>query len=157
MIKIDRSLVNATTQKALEAKRRRMNYNFHKKPDDLLQRMLNAMEPGTYIRPHKHENPGKREAFVLIRGRIAFIEFDQNGKVIDHFVMDAEQGNYGLEIAPRCYHTLISLEPGSVVYEIKDGPYNPDTDKNFAPWAPEEGSVHAGKYLEGLIEELGLR
>jgi len=156
MIKIDKKLLDQTTEKAKAASRNRMNHNFHKQSDDLLQRMLNAMEPGTYIRPHKHENPDKREAFVIIRGRVAFIEFDRNGRVVDHIVMDAAQGCYGLEIAPRCYHTLISLQSGSVLYEVKDGPYNAETDKNFASWAPEEGSNEASMYLTMLIDQLKL-
>lgn len=156
MLKITNDFISETSLKAESSERKRMNRNFHKEADDLLQRMLNAMEPGTYIRPHKHEKPDKREVFIILRGKVAFIEFDPNGKVLDHFVMDAKNGNHGIEIAPRCYHSLISLESGSVLYEIKDGPYNPETDKQFAPWAPEEGSEEAVPWLEKLTAELGL-
>lgn len=150
MIKIDSELVSNVSAKAKNAGRKRMNHNFHQEQNDTLQRMLNAMEPGTYVRPHRHVAPVKREAFVILRGRIAFIEFDDFGTITESCIMDAARGCYGAEITPGAFHTLVSLEPGSVLYELKDGPYDADTDKEFADWAPEEGSVEAVEYVKGL-------
>jgi cupin fold WbuC family metalloprotein len=82
------------------------------------------------------------------------IEFDDKGNLTNHCILSASEGNYGVEIAPRIYHTIIALQPSTVVYELKDGPYNPDPDKNFAPWAPPEGSPDASGYLQGLISAL---
>ncbi|MCD6090895.1 MAG: WbuC family cupin fold metalloprotein, partial [Bacteroidales bacterium] len=70
MIKINEAFISVVSQKAKESPRKRINFNFHKEDTATLQRMLNAMEPGTYIRPHKHENPDKVEAFFALRGRI---------------------------------------------------------------------------------------
>lgn len=156
MIKINDSILTETSKKAQSVARRRMNYNFHKEANDTLQRMLNAMEPDTYIQPHKHEDPDKVEVFFVLRGRILLIEFNSEGKIIDHIVLDPKKGNFGGEVPKRAWHTLISLEEGSVAYEVKDGPYNPIDDKNFANWAPKEGDTDCQKYNRKLLDELGL-
>lgn len=156
MIKIDEAFIDPVSEKARQSSRRRMNHNFHKAPEDTLQRMLNAVEPDTYIRPHKHENPDKREAFFVLRGRIAVVEFDELGNISDHIVLDAKQGRYGAEVAPRTWHVIISLQSGSVAYEVKDGPYDPDNDKIFAPWAPQEGDRQGKHYTQRILQKLGL-
>jgi cupin fold WbuC family metalloprotein len=134
-----------------------MNYNFHKQYHDPIQRMLNAMNCGTYLQPHRHKNPDKREAFILLTGRVAVVEFNDIGQVLDHIVLDHRTGNYGTEIPVGTWHSLIALENGSVVYEVKDGPYTPINDKNFAPWAPKEGEKTCAQYLEDIIHQLNLK
>lgn len=157
LIRINQNLLDELSNKARQAPRRRMNHNFHQTPDDLLNRMLNAMEPGTYVQPHKHENPDKREAFLLLRGRILIVSFDDQGHITDHIELNPATGNFGLEIPPRTYHTLITLESGSVLYELKDGPYNMQNDKQFAPWAPAEGSPEAAAYVQHLLDQIAAR
>jgi len=154
MIKIDTNSIEITSQRAKASPRRRMNFNFHQQLDDLLQRMLNAMEPGTYIQPHKHQDPDKTEVFFCLRGKIAVVEFAEDGEINDFIVLDTHTGNYACEIAPRIWHTVISLQAGSVAYEIKNGPYNVIDDKNFASWAPKEGSASCAAYLQSVIERL---
>lgn len=156
MIKIDDKFISITSEKAKKSARRRQNFNFHKEDSATLQRMLNALELDTYIQPHKHENPDKVEAFFVLRGRILVVEFDNKGKITEHIVLDAKKGNYGTEIAPRTWHTIICLEEGSVAYEVKDGPYNVAVDKNFAPWAPAEGDENCTAYLRGILERLNI-
>ena len=156
MIKIDHFLFNKTSAQAKVAPRRRMNYNFHKDSSDTLQRLLNAMEPLSYIQPHKHENPDKREAFFALRGRIVVIEFDELGNIADHILLNPMIGNFGAEIPERTFHTIISLDPDTIAYEIKDGPYSPIDDKNFASWAPKEGNPGADAYLRDLLKELNI-
>ncbi|MBM3436837.1 MAG: cupin fold metalloprotein, WbuC family, partial [Bacteroidetes bacterium] len=58
--------------------------------------------------------------------------------------------------AERKYHTIICLEPDSVIYELKDGPYDPADDKNFAPWAPKEGEPGCEEYMTKILYSLGL-
>ena len=153
MIRIDNTILDSTTNKAKQAARRRMNHNFHPVLEDPLQRMLNAMEPGTYIQPHKHEDPDKTEVFMVLRGRIMVVEYNDNGEIVDCELLDANNGKYGAEIPARTWHSIISLEPGSVAFEIKDGPYNPIDDKNFASWAPKEGEPDVENYLNRITEE----
>jgi len=133
-----------------------MNYNFHPLDADPLQRMLNAMEPDTYIQPHKHENPDKREVFFCLKVRILVVEYTEQGDIADFALLDPLMGCYGCEVAPRTYHSIISLQAGSVAYEVKDGPYVQSDDKQFAPWAPAEGDPDAKKFNEQIVKKLGL-
>jgi cupin fold WbuC family metalloprotein len=155
MIKITDGFIDQTTNEARQSSRLRMNFNFHQLQDPV-NRMLNALEPGTYIQPHKHENPDRFEVFLALRGKFAVIIFDETGTITDHIVLDPNMGNYGVEIPPKTYHTLIALESGSVAYEIKEGPYMPAIAKNFAPWAPTENDENAREYLHSLFTKTGL-
>lgn len=157
MIKIDRKLIEGVMEKAKTAERKRINLNFHKKPDDTLQRMLNAMQPGTYLQPHKHENPDKREVFIALTGRFVVVQFNDDGTIADHIVLDPGRKEFAAEVAERTYHTIICLEPDSVIYELKDGPYNPADDKNFASWAPKEGAADCQRYLNELLKQLNIK
>lgn len=154
MIRIDQSLLNNISNLAKESPRGRKNYNFHKTYDDPLQRLINAIEPYSYIQPHKHENPDKREVFTVLQGRLLVAEFDESGKISDHCIIDPHEGTFGAEIPERTYHSIFALEPGTIVYEIKDGPYDPIDDKNFAPWAPKEGESGVQEYLIGVFTRL---
>ncbi len=153
MIKIDLPLLDNLTSEAQKAERKRKNHNFHFGGEDHLQRMLNAFEPGTYVRPHKHGDPPKREVFLLIRGRLLLVFFDDDGKICHRVILDSGGECRGVEIDPGEWHTAVSLKAGTIIYELKDGPYDPLTDKQFAPWAPEEGSPEAKVFLEQLLSE----
>lgn len=150
---IDQKLLNRLSEQADSSERKRQNLNYHFGDSDVLQRMLNAFEPGTYVRPHKHEDPPKREVFILLRGRLLMLFFDDKGAVIHRQMLDQKAGKFAVEIAPGEWHMAISLERGTVVYEVKDGPYDPANDKQFASWAPEEGAPDANVWLEKLIRE----
>jgi cupin fold WbuC family metalloprotein len=148
---IDSRLLDEISSKAKNSSRQRMNHNFHDDLADPINRMLNAFEPGTYVQPHKHENPDKREVFILLRGSLLVVFFDDGGVPTNFVLLDRDKRNYAVEIPPKTWHSVIALESGSVVYEVKDGPYSPLDDKNFASWAPKEGDKHCSAYLESLI------
>ena len=150
---IDHVLMDELTEEARKTTRRRKNMNFHFGGADLLQRMLNAFEPGTYVRPHKHEAPDKREVFLVLRGRLLMVFFDDEGHVTTRKLLDPNEGIHAVEIPPGTWHAAVSLQQGTIVYEVKDGPYDPATDKQFASWAPEEGSPEAPEYLKQLAGE----
>ncbi len=154
MIKIDRNFTDKLIKTAQKLPRRRINYNFHKKLSDTLQRMLNVMNKDTYVQPHKHENPDKREAFIILKGKVLVIEFDNSGNIAEYILLDRTQENYGCEIAAGTWHTIICLEDNSIIYEVKDGPYIQETDKKFAGWAPKEGDKSCKKYNEALIQKI---
>ena len=113
-----------------------MNYNFHQTLDDPVNRLLNAMEPDTYLRPHRHLNPDKAEVFILLRGKVALFLFDDCGNVTETCILDPQKGCYGGEIPPGIWHGLVVLESGTVIYEIKQGPFAPLTPDNLASWSP---------------------
>ncbi|MFP4469906.1 MAG: WbuC family cupin fold metalloprotein [Bacteroidales bacterium] len=156
MIRIDDNILDQTSSKARQTDRKRMNHNFHPQLEDPINRLLNAMEPGTYIQPHKHEDPDRFEVFLALRGRFVVFTFDDEGRIADHVMLDPREGRYGVEIPARTYHSLISLEPGSVAYELKEGPYLPFSAKNFAPWAPAEGDAGVDEYMRNLLEQVGI-
>ena len=156
MIHIDSTLLDTVSRKAQTSPRLRINHNFHNSASDTLHRMLNAVEPHSYVCPHKHENPNKREAFIILKGSMLVVQFDNLGNITDHTILNAQKGNFGVEIPPATYHTIVALETGTVVYEVKDGPYDVTNDKGFATWAPQEGSSDGAEFLQLLLEKLGI-
>ena len=157
MIRIDQTLAKTTSVRAAASPRRRKNFNFHREPSDTLQRLLNAIEPFSYIQPHKHEDPDKREVFFILTGRMLVVEYNDAGEITDHVILDQNTGNYAVEIPERTWHSIISLEPGSVSYEFKDGPYNPIDDKNFASWAPKEGDPDTRTFILDILNKLNIK
>ena len=154
MIKIDNRLLDEVSARAKASLRLRMNYNFHPELDDPVQRLLNALEPWTYIRPHKHAT--KEEAFVLLRGTVLAVVFNDDGTIRDHVVLNAASGHLGVEFEENSFHMLTSLQSGSVVYEIKEGPFVPHTEASSAPWAPREGTPEALDFLTRVFGALGI-
>ncbi len=155
MIKIEQEFIGAIAKQAEESPRMRKNYNYHQSYDEVVNRMLNALQKDTYVQPHKHEEPDKHEVFLILKGKAAVIEFDNEGNITDSIILDAGSGNFGVEIQPRVWHTIIALENGTVVYEIKEGPYSPLNDKNFATWAPKEGDTHCKVFNNNLLQKIG--
>ena len=139
MQRIDAVLLDRVSQEAKESLRLRMNYNFHASPTEAMQRMLNAFEPGTYLRPHRH--PDREEIFIIFRGRMVLLIFDDSGTIIDRVLLCAEEGSYGVEIPPMTWHTLFIVESNTVMYELKRGPYEPLAEEHFASWSPCVGDV----------------
>jgi cupin fold WbuC family metalloprotein len=150
---ISEQLLTELSQKAAGSPRQRLNFNYHEDLADPINRMLNAFEPGTYIQPHKHENPDKREVFIILKGSLVVVIFEGSGIPLEFILLNHQKGNHGIEIPPGTWHTVFSIESGTVAYEIKDGPYLQISDKNFASWAPKEGHPDSAEYLKKLIQE----
>ncbi len=150
---IDNNMMDALSEEAHKSPRLRKNFNFHESHNEPSQRLLNAMEPGSYIRPHRHLTDPKPEAFLVIRGHVALVVFEDDGRVESVVQLRAGSGVVGAEIPVGAWHTVVSLESGSIFYETKPGPFNPIHKNDMAPWAPEEGSDAAREYLERVIEE----
>lgn len=125
--------------------RKRKIFRLHEHHEPV-QRMVNAMIQGTYIPPHKHENPDKVELFNILKGSVAVLQFNEKGDVEVVIKLDANGNNKIVDIPPRTYHTLLPLEP-SALLEIIQGPYEEATHKQFAPWAPKEGDTKVSEYL----------
>jgi len=142
-------------EQARAAPRRRMNFNFHASLEENPSRFLNVMLAGTYITPHRHTEPPKAESFLVLAGRIAFFLFDDAGAVNAAHVIEAGGPLVGIDVSPGVWHTAAVLSEHVVCFEVKPGPYSPAADKDFAPWAPREGSPEAPAYLEALISRVG--
>ncbi len=129
--------------KRSERKRKIFRLHEHHEP---VQRMVNAVIPGTYITPHKHENPDKVELFNILKGSVAVLQFNETGEVEVVLRLEAKGNTKIVDIPPRTYHTLIPLEP-SALLEIIQGPYEETSHKQFAPWAPREDDQKATDFL----------
>lgn len=135
---IDSQRLEALSRKADITERGRLNDNLHPILEDPVQRFLNAMRPRTYVRPHRHTDPPRWELFLALRGRVGILLFDDLGKVLERTEIAEHGPRQGAEIEAGCWHALVALQP-AVLFELKQGPYSPSTDKDFAPWAPAEG------------------
>ena len=154
---ISSDLINQTIDNAREFERKRSVYRFHERDEDKVQRMLNAIEPQSYVAPHKHEDPDKVEVFIGLLGKLLALEFDDQGKLINHQVFGPSQETRGVEFAPRAWHCVWSLEERSVAYEVIEGPYNDNDHKHFAAFAPkEEEKERAQSYMLEIKKSLGL-
>ena len=120
---IDTELLDKVAEQAKASPRLRMNYNFHQSLDELCHRFINAVEPGTEVPIHKH--PTKDETFVILRGKVRVTTHRGDGSIIEDVVLSQESGNYGVDIPKNVWHKLESLEPGSVIFECKEGPFVP--------------------------------
>jgi cupin fold WbuC family metalloprotein len=139
---------------AKAAPRRRTICCFHEGDWEHCHRMLNALTVGTYVRPHRHADPHQSEGFILLRGKLALLIFDEEGSLdaANSLILSPAEGIYGMDIPPLIWHTLVALED-SVIYEVKGHPsggYVGERDKSFASWAPAEGDDAATAYLAQL-------
>jgi cupin fold WbuC family metalloprotein len=133
--------------------RGRVNFNFHELTDGY-QRMLNVVQPGSYIRPHAHLDPEKSESFIVLSGEIGFFHFTPAGELREARRLGPQRGAVGVDLRPGVWHCFLALMPDTVVFEGKNGPYDPATDKSFAHWAPAEGDLEAAAYMERLCAAL---
>lgn len=131
---------------AAAAPRLRKNHNLHTELDDPVQRLLNAFELGTYLRPHRHAAPPKWELFVVLTGRAAVLTFADDGRVLDRVDLAADGGARIVEIPAAAWHTLVALAPRTVLFEVKRGPYLPNPPQDVAAWAPPEGDARSGEF-----------
>jgi cupin fold WbuC family metalloprotein len=148
--------LNELTAEAQGNVRKRQHRNIHESYEDPCQRLFNAIEPGSYIRPHRHAIDPKDELLIAVRGLMALVTFDEQGKVTEVVRFGADDHGkdlaIGADIPASTWHTVIALAPGCVLLELKAGPFDPHQPKDLAPWAPEEGSRAAGDYFNQLIE-----
>jgi cupin fold WbuC family metalloprotein len=142
--------LDALTRDARATPRRRRNFDIHRIVSHPAQRLLNAVEPDSYIRPHRHVDPLKEETFFVLRGAFGLVLFDERGEVAQTAVLRAGGDAIGANVPVGTFHCLIALEPGSVFFEAKAGPYDPATDKDWPQWAPPEGDSAAADYLARL-------
>jgi cupin fold WbuC family metalloprotein len=159
------ALARDVIRRAEASARRRINFNFHTGPDDNPHRFLNILLQNTYVAPHRHLQPPKAETFLVFEGYIALYCFEDGGRVRNrHLIgrgplpeklpaaLEAGSGTWGIDLQPGVWHTVTAITPHAVCFEIKPGPWDPATDKEFAPWAPLEGEPGAEEYLRRLLD-----
>jgi cupin fold WbuC family metalloprotein len=144
------SLMRSAVDASHVSHRRRMILPLHKSHVDSLHRMFNAMQPGTYIPPHRHATPPKDESVIVVKGAICFVSFDSLGNVDQMIDLIAGGETFGVDVVAGVFHTFLVLEPDTVMFEVKPGPYSATDDKDFATWAPREGDPAANEYRLSL-------
>lgn len=126
---ITEDLLNSISFQAKKSSRLRMNYNLHESLEAKVQRLFNAMEPGTIIPIQRHQNTA--ETLILVRGKMKVVLYDDNKNVIEQAILSHELGNYGVQIPAGVWHYVEILENDTVMFEVKEGPYTPLTDNNL--------------------------
>lgn len=151
---IDQALLDEVCAEAAASPRRRKNRNFHPADDHPSHRLLNAMQPDSYIPPHRHLDPTKDETFVVLRGQLGLLVFDDIGQVVQTQKVGAGDTAIGVDIPHGTWHTAVALEPDTVFLEAKAGPYLPFAPSEKAAWAPAENTPEATAYLVALKRHL---
>jgi cupin fold WbuC family metalloprotein len=147
---IDSKLLSSAAAAAADSPRRRKNLNFHTSEHEAANRLLNAVEPGSYVQPHRHLDADKDETLIVVRGSFGLVFFDEAGNVTQTAIAKAAGDVVGVNIPHGTYHSLVAMEPGSVFFEAKAGPHVAITDAERAPWAPREGEPEVAAYLRKL-------
>lgn len=131
--------------------RRRIALPLHRNQDARVQRLINFLQPQTYIRPHCHPLPHASESICLLEGHLEVLIFTSLGVVTErHHLLPSHPL---IDLEPGIWHGMIVHTPDTVIFETKLGPYHAATDKQFATWAPPEDSAEASSFLDSLSDD----
>jgi cupin fold WbuC family metalloprotein len=144
------TLLDELAAKASASPRRRANHNIHASPADPVQRFFIVAQRDTYFRPHRHLT--KSELALVVRGHFDVLTFDVNGGVTGRYRVGSDTPDIGFETPQGTWHTLLAATDGATFLEIKEGPYDPATAVEFAPWAPPEGHESVPAFQQWLRE-----
>jgi len=125
---------------AAASARRRSHILLHADHQDQVQRLLIALEPDSYVRPHVHSE--QWEMIVLLRGRLDLLIFTPQAELTQRLAMSA--ASPVVQIPRGTWHGGVALESQTLVMEVKPGPYRPN---EFADWGPEEGEAASGTFV----------
>ena len=154
--------LHSITLAAHDSPRRRQSRTIHVTTDDPCQRLFNAIEMDSYVRPHRHRNDPNVETLFAIRGRFLLVTFNDQGEIEEVIPFHSEKyqssndSGVGVEIQVGVWHTIIATEPNSILLEVKAGPFNLELSKEPAPWSPAEEAEDGQAYLAQLKNRLGV-
>lgn len=120
---LDTALLDEITEKAMNSPRLRMNYNLHDDLEAKAQRLFNVLQPGTVLPIHRHQNTA--ETYILVRGKLLVEYYNEQKIKTDEVLLDPLTDKFGIHVPAGQWHTVIPLESGTTVFEVKDGPYTP--------------------------------
>lgn len=143
---ITNDLLDALSARAAGSLRKRANHNIHAGLDEPVHRLFNAIEPGTYVRPQRHADPATFETVLLVRGAAVLLLFDDHGTVRERIECSSRGPLIGFDIPAGAWHAMAALSPGTVFFEVKQGPYRPSPPGHMADWAPAEGDPDANAF-----------
>jgi cupin fold WbuC family metalloprotein len=122
-MRIDVTLLDELTAQAKVSPRLRMNFDLRNSPNDQSQRMLNALEPGTVMPIHRHRHSS--ETVVVLRGKVKWVYYNDQKEITDTFIVAPGSDLVGLSVPMGQWHSLECLETGTVIFESKDGAFEP--------------------------------
>ena len=132
---INQTLMDSLSQQAKESPRLRQAFDLRTSPNDSSQRILNAVEPGTILPIHRHR--GSTETIIVLRGKVVQHYYDDNGNKTASFELAPNSAQVGMSVPVGQWHALESLEEGSVIFESKDGAYQPLSAEDILEVAQE--------------------
>ncbi|MDF1751578.1 MAG: WbuC family cupin fold metalloprotein [Verrucomicrobiales bacterium] len=141
---LDPEMLEKGLEGSRQSPRKRIILPIHREQSDLVQRMLNFFQPGTYVTPHHHPNESASETVFVLQGSLGLLIFEESGELRSKHLLT--RGSL-IDIAPGVWHGMVILEADTVILEAKRGPYD-DTDKHFASWAPAEGEEGAAELVK---------
>ena len=147
MISISSNDLDQLSKAADAAPRKRSNRNLHQSLDAKVQRLAIAMEPDTYVRPHRH--PQTWECYLPLRGAFKVVLFDDTGLVTDCIAI-GQNGLVAYELPANTWHSVLSLQKGSIIFEVKEGPYIQPAVTDTAAWSPAEGTEAVASFKRFL-------
>lgn len=150
--RLTEELIRKGIEASGKSERLRIILPVHRTQDAIVQRLINFLQPGTYIRPHKHPLNHASESIVMLQGEIRFFTFDDQGVVNSAEKISSSPIPGVVDIEPGVWHSFLVLEKDTILFECKKGPYNAKTDKEFAKWAPAEGDPESKKWMKKLAE-----
>jgi cupin fold WbuC family metalloprotein len=142
---MDQSLFDQLTDQATSSPRGRSHHNFHQM-EEPCHRMAVGMQPNTYVPPHRHLSADKAEALLVLKGKLGLLVFSDDGQIVDKRVLQAGGDCMGVDLMPGVFHSLVVLQPDTVMFECKAGPYRPVSEAELATWAPREGDADVADY-----------
>ena len=145
MKKITKKFLNELQQKALSVPRKRSHYNLHLELSDSTNRLCISLSKGTYIRPHRHSD--KWELILALQGEIQILIYDDQGVVIDTFVLSCDGDVSAFEMPANTWHSMFPITGTATFFEVKPGPYIATVASDFALWAPVEGDTGVEDFL----------
>ena len=140
-------------KKAVEAPRKRANFNLHKSLEDDIHKLFVAAEPETYIRPHRHSRKDAAELLIILKGTADVLIFENDGTLKERIAISESGETKAIEIDENVFHGFIPHAGGSVILEVKKGPYVPTPENDFVSWAPAVGSEKVPEFL-ALMKKL---
>lgn len=154
---VSSSLIKRLVKMASESPNGRAQWSLagEQRERELIQSIVNAIQPESYMRPHKHENPDKTEIVTILKGRVALVYFNEDGSIFQTVFLEEVGPVDTVRTPPGIYHTSVSLEKDSAILSVIQGPYDKQTHKQPAPWAPAEEDHEAGqKYLQQITSSI---
>jgi cupin fold WbuC family metalloprotein len=145
---LSQSLLDELSGKAGSSARGRAHHNIHASADDVVQRYIVVADRRSYFRPHRHTT--RSELALVLRGGFEVLTFADDGVLLTRRTVGPGSGEFGFELPRGTWHTLLATLDGSAFLEVKQGPYDPASAAEFAPWAPAEGAPEVPQFVRRL-------